>query len=101
MKPFFVRMFGFILDRFEKGNEAYAYRPSSRLILKVVGLLFFGLSAGLLFITLSQGKLTAIIPIVVFSAVGSVCMVVGFLGSDRAVATLWSSAGKKEIDKGK
>jgi len=45
--------------------------------------------------------LTAIIPIVVFSAVGSVCMVVGFLGSDRAVATLWSSAGKKEIDKGR
>ena len=95
MKDFFIRMFWFVLRYFEKGDEPYAYKPSSRTILLVVGVLFSALSGGSLYFSLQKGEVTALLPILVFFAVGAVCLIVGLLGSDRAVATLWGNAGKK------
>ena len=96
MKTFFTRIFGFVLDRFEKGDGAYAYQQSSRVILLVVGLLFLGLSGGSLFFSMAKGDASAFLPIIVFFAVAGVCLIVGLLGSDRAVATLWGNADKRK-----
>lgn len=83
-----------MLDRFETGEGAYAYKKSSRVILLVVGLLFLGLSGGSLFFSMAKGDASAFLPIIVFFAVAGVCLIVGLLGSDRAVATLWGNANK-------
>ena len=96
MKDFFIKLFGFVLNRFEKGDGPYAYKSSSRLILLVVGLLFGGLSGGSLFFSMSKGDASAFLPIIVFFAVAAVCLIVGLLGSDRAVATLWGNADKRK-----
>jgi len=83
-----------VLDRFETGEGAYAYKKSSRVILLVVGLLFLGLSGGSLFFSMAKADASAFLPIIVFFAVAGVCLIVGLLGSDRAVATLWGNANK-------
>lgn len=95
MKELFIKIFWFVLRHFEKGDGPYAYKSSSRMILLIVGLLFSGLSGGSLIVSLMQGEFAALVPIIVFFAVGAVCLIVGLLGSDRAVATLWGNAGGK------
>ena len=96
MKAFFTRLFGFVLVYFEKGDGPYSYKQSSRNILLIVGLLFSGLSGGSLFFSLQKGDASAFLPIIVFFAVGAVCLIVGCLGSDRAVATLWGNTSKRK-----
>ena len=91
MKTFFTRVFWFVLAPFEKGDGPYAYKSSSRTILLVVGVLFCGLCAGSLFFSIGKGDFSAFLPIVVFFGVGAVCLIIGLLGSDRAVATLWGN----------
>lgn len=91
MKAFLTRLFWFILRRFEKGEGSYAYKPSNRTILLIVGGLFCGLSGASLYFSLQQNDVTAILPVLVFFVVGGVCLVVGLLGSDRAVASLWGN----------
>ncbi len=76
---------------FEEQEGEYAYKPSHRLILKVVGTLFLGLSLASLLGSISAGQLGALLPVIVFFGVGLVCMVVGFLGTDRAVAKIWNN----------
>lgn len=96
MKAFFTRLFGFVLVYFEKSDGPYSYKPSSRNILLIVGLLFSALSAGSLFFSVQKGDASAFLPIIVFFAVGAVCLIVGILGSDRAVASLWGNTGKRK-----
>jgi len=96
MKIFFTRLFGFVLQPFEKGDGPYEYKTSSRTILLVVGFLFSCLSGGSLFISILRGDASAFLPVVVFFAVGFVCLVIGLLGSDRAVATLWGNSRNKK-----
>ena len=95
MKAIFIRLFGFILGPFEKGDGPYSYKASSRNILLIVGVLFGGLSGGSLYFSLQRGDASAFLPIIVFFVVALVCLVVGLLGSDRAVATLWGNARKR------
>lgn len=99
MKQFFTRLFWFVLERFEKGDGPYSYKSSSRTILLVVGLLFSGFSAGSLYFSIAKGDFSAFLPIIVFLAVGGVCLIVGLLGSDRAVATLWGTTSKSNRKK--
>ncbi len=59
-------------------------------MLLVIGVLFGGL--GLAVAVLAQGKaLTYLFPALVFGAVGLLALVVGGLGSDRAVAKIWGN----------
>ena len=99
MKAFFTRVFWFILDRFEKGEGPYSYKASSRKILLIVGMLFISLSLGSLYFSLQKDDFAGVLPVIVFFGVGFVCLIIGLLGTDRAVATLWGSAtnpgGKK------
>jgi uncharacterized membrane protein len=80
-----------LLNVFEAGEDAYAYKPSHRLILKVVGSLFLVLASGAISVGILFQQYGAAIPGVVFFGLSFTCFVVGFLGNDRAVAKLWGN----------
>jgi len=110
LKYFLRKLFSPILNLFESGQSEYVYKKSHRVILIVMGLLFNGL-ASLVFI-LSQ-KVTQevlpevaqvstplstqtddigyLIPVVFFGGAGILCLLIGLLGNDRAVAKIWGS----------
>lgn len=79
-----------ILAIFESGEGEFDYKSSHRLILKVVGSLFLVLSTISLVAGIVASQMGALLPSLVFFLVGFVCLVVGFLGNDRAVARIWS-----------
>lgn len=83
------RIFWFVLRYFEQGEGSYSYKPMHRKILLVVGLLFGGLSGVSFYLVPAGAGPAALVPAFVFSAVALVCLVVGLLGSDRAVARIW------------
>jgi len=83
-----------LLDYFESGDEPYHYEKSHRLILKVVGGLFLFLSVCSAVAGVVAAMPAAIIPALIFFAVGFISMVVAISGSDRAVAKMWGSRGK-------
>lgn len=91
MKVRLRKIFSPILEIFEAGEGEYNYRPSHRTILMVVGALFLLLSLVSMVAALYSATLGAWLPFVIFFCVGSVCEIVGFLGSDRAVAKIWGS----------
>lgn len=91
MKSILRNLFTPLLNIFESGEEAYNYKKSHRVILIVAGCLFLLLSAGALFAVISASLMGGLIPFVVFLLVGLVCVLVGSVGSDRAVAKIWSS----------
>lgn len=89
MKAQLIKVFSPILNLFESGDGSYQYKRSFRIILMIVGALFLLLSIASLAAALSAMQLGALIPFVVFFLVGSLCEIVAFLGSDRAVAKIW------------
>ncbi|KXJ52515.1 hypothetical protein WNY58_07995 [Neptuniibacter pectenicola] len=80
-----------ILNIFESGEGEYSYKASHRKILMYMGLLFFVLSTFSGIAAIASEQLGGLIPILVFFLIGVVCVIVGFLGSDRAVAKIWGS----------
>ena len=92
MKNGLRKLFAPLLNIFENGQGDYVYKPMSRIILIVLALLFGGLTVGLIVISqqivLGWGVL---IPVSVFSAVSLFCLIIGGLGTDRAVARVWGS----------
>lgn len=91
MKNILIKLFSPILRRFEKGEGDYNYSPSRRVILLVIGPLMLLLSVGILGVSSATGELAALVPVLVFFAVGTVAVIVGTLGSDRAVANIWGN----------
>ncbi|UCD33327.1 MAG: hypothetical protein JSV38_05515 [Desulfobacterales bacterium] len=91
MKTQLRRLFWFILQYFEKGNEPYNYKPLNRKILVIVGFLFIGLSTVTLYLSIDAEGYGYLIPVIVFFGVGFVSITVGFLGSDRAVSKIWGN----------
>ncbi len=83
------KIFWFVLRYFEQGDKPYAYKPMHRKILIVVGVLFGFLCGVSLYLSPQSAGPTALIPVLVFSTVAAVCLIVGLLGSDRAVARIW------------
>ena len=91
------KTFWFILRFFEQGSEPYHYKPLHRTILIVVGVLFTLLCLVSIYVSSGSEGYGFLIPVSVFFTVGFVCLVVGLLGSDRAVAKIWGqnkSAGR-------
>lgn len=93
MKSVFRGAFSFLLDPLEAGAEAFAYKPSHRLALKGMGALFCLLAAVVLYLAIGNplASLGHYVPAVIFGGVGLLALVVGFAGSDRAVAKVWGS----------
>lgn len=84
-------MFSPVLKHFETGEEVYIYKSSHRTILKVVGLLMFILAFASLYFSIVAALAGGIFPFTIFFLVGLTCEIVGFLGSDRAVAKIWKN----------
>jgi hypothetical protein len=78
-----------VLRMFESGEGEYDYKPSHRTILIVLGGLCLVIASVSLIMTLKTGEVAGFIPIILFFLTGLVCEVVGWLGSDRAVARIW------------
>lgn len=91
MKDFFRRLFGFILRFFEAGDEPYSYKPLNRKVLIVVGVLFNAIWMFTTYLYAGKAGYDFLLPVAVFFIVGLVCLVVGLLGSDRAVAKIWGN----------
>ncbi|WP_370979526.1 hypothetical protein [Agaribacterium sp. ZY112] len=80
-----------VLNLFENGQGSYSYKPSHRSILIAVGVLFSILATSIFVVGLMSARPGALLPGLVFSAAGLCCLIVGGLGSDRAVAKLWGN----------
>ncbi len=90
MKQQLRKIFSPILNIFESGSDPFAYKPSHRTVLVIMGGLFSGLATLVFF--LAQGKDPGyFFPVVIFGGAGLLSLLVGFLGTDRAVAKIWGS----------
>ncbi len=91
MKDFLKILFSPILNNFESYKGEYNYKQSHRTVLVVIGSLFLLLS----FISLAAAFVSeqpgAVFPFLIFFIAGLVCLVIGGLGSERAVAKLWGN----------
>ncbi|RLD08268.1 MAG: hypothetical protein DRI65_02755, partial [Chloroflexota bacterium] len=70
-------------------SEPYAYKPLNRKILIFMGILFSGLIILVLYFLPEGIGFSFLIPVVVFGGIALVTLVVGLLGTDRAVAKIW------------
>jgi len=91
MKTTLRKVFSFILTPLEQGDSEYAYQPSHRKILMVMGVLFTILAGSALFAAAYAQLWGGLLPALVFLSVGIVCASVAFLGTDKAVARIWKS----------
>lgn len=91
MKSMLRTLLAPILNFFESGATPYNYKKSHRIILNVVGGLFLVLSFISVAGGLASSSMGAVIPFLVFFLGGSLCLVIGTLGTDRAVAKLWGT----------
>ena len=108
MKQHLRNVFAPLLNRFESGQGDFNYRKSHRTALIAVGALFWVITIASVFGAFSitelgtatassaEGVSTAThigawIPVIVFFTGGSLCLIVGLLGNNRAIATLWGS----------
>jgi len=90
VKQLIRTIFSPLLNLFESGDSPYLYKSSHRKILIVMGVLFVGL--GSLVFAFAQGQDPAyLFPVLIFGGSGIICVVVGTVGSDRAVAKIWGS----------
>lgn len=85
-----------ILTLFERGSEDYVYKASHRIILITVGTLFVFLSGVSAYFAPMVEDKGGYIPVVVFFIVGIVCLIVGGLGNERAIAKIWGSRRSKK-----
>lgn len=91
MKQILRKIFSPILNIFESGDEEFAIKPLSRKILIVVSVLFSGLAAVVFYLIPDKADPGYFLPVFIFGAIALVGFVVGFLGTDRAVAKIWGS----------
>ena len=80
-----------ILNIFEQGDEEYAIKPLSRKILIVISILFSSLAAAVLYFIPEDAEIGYYLPVFIFSLIAFIGLVVGSLGTDRAVAKIWGS----------
>ncbi|VAW54225.1 hypothetical protein MNBD_GAMMA07-1676 [hydrothermal vent metagenome] len=93
MKIILRKLFSPILNIFESGDEAYDYKKSHRTILITLGTLFTGLASFVYYLAKGQ-DIGYLIPVLVFGSVGSISLLIGFIGTDRAVAKIWGSKSR-------
>jgi hypothetical protein len=92
MKTSLQNLFSPVLGYFESGEGSYSYKGSHRTILVVIGVLFLLLSFVSLAAAIVTLQLAAGLPFLIFFGAGAVCIIVGGLGSNRAVAKLWGNS---------
>ncbi len=91
MKNSLRALFSPILNFFEKGDEPYTYKPLNRKILIFMSTLFLSLAIIVAYLSGDNSDPGYLIPVVVFSVMAIIGLVVGLLGNDRAVSKIWGS----------
>lgn len=91
MKAALTKLFSPILNYFEPTEGHYSYKPSHRNILLFMGGLSFFLSIISLIAAVTASQLAGLLPILLFFIGGFICLIVGLLGSDQAVAKIWGN----------
>lgn len=90
MKQPLRTLFSFILTPLESGSSPYAYKRSHRVALLILSALFT-LLASIVFYIGQDKDPTYLIPVILFGGVGFLGVVVGLLGTERAVAKIWGT----------
>jgi len=94
MKKILRSIFSIVLNLFESGTGSFQYQKSHRVILIVIGFLFTGLASIIFY--MAQGKdIGYFFPVLIFGSIGLLGFIIGFLGNDRAVATIWGNTDKE------
>ena len=93
MKSLLRKIFAFILNPLETGDDPVAYKPSHRKILITMGLMFSALGGGVMYLAIGNDP-GYFLPVIIFGGGGILSLIVGFLGSDRAVSRIWGT-GKR------
>lgn len=91
MRHALKKLFWPILKHFETDQEPANYKQSHRVALVIVGVLFLCLATGSGLAAVLSNQLGALIPVVVFAALGVVTVVIGSLGSNGAVSKIWGT----------
>jgi len=56
-----------------------------------MGVLFSLLATVVIYLSHDKGEIGYLVPVIVFSSVALVTLIIGFLGNDRAVAKIWGN----------
>ena len=91
MKQTLQKIFSPILNQFENDAPEYYVRPLNRKIVLAIGVLMTFLASVVLYIAYPDKLGSYFLPPLIFGAVGLTALVVGCLGSDKAVAKLIGS----------
>lgn len=91
MKNLAKKIFAPLLNIFEKNNEDFVYRALNRKIVLFISSVFFVLAFGLPAYMPQLIEMGFWFVMLVFGALSMVGLVVGLLGSDKAVAKLLGS----------
>ncbi len=91
MKELLRTAFAPILENFESGTEEFTYRTSSRVILIIMGTIFAILSTAVTVMAQDVDNAGYYLPAFIFGIFSFVILIVGFLGNERAVSTIWGN----------
>ena len=91
MKNILRKAFSPILENFENGTEEYVYKKSHRVVLIVMGIMFAILSAATAAMAADADSMGYYIPVVTFGLFSVVILIVGVLGNERAVSSIWGN----------
>ena len=89
MKKLLQKIFAPILKSLENSEGDYQYKSSHRTILAVMGWLFLIVATAALYFSMQVGEWGGLLPVILFSSIGLLCLIIAFVGSDKAVAKVW------------
>lgn len=90
MKQQLRALFSPILKIFESGSDKFVYKPSHRYILIFIGCMFSAMAIAVFWVAQGQDP-GYFLPVLIFALIGIVSFIIGFLGTDRAVAKIWGT----------
>lgn len=91
MKAALTKLFSPILNYFEPTKGEYIYRHSQRKVLLFIGIVSFTLSTISLIAAVILSQLAGLLSILLFFICACICLILGLLGSDQAVAKIWGN----------
>lgn len=89
-RTWFRHLFSPILRPLESADDTFTYKPLHRATLIVLGCLFTFMAFGILWLSFGR-QLGYLLPVMVFGGAGMISLIIGVLGTNRAVANLWGS----------
>ncbi|GAA3920033.1 hypothetical protein [Litoribacillus peritrichatus] len=91
MKQALRKVFKPVLDIFENDEGPFEYKALNRKILVFISSIFFFLMLLVIYLIPENSDPGYYIPVVVFGCLSSVGLIVGLLGTDKAVAKIWNN----------